>query len=31
MRILFTGYAPVHFLCFRPLYERLIGEVRCGA
>ena len=23
-RILFTGYAPVHFLCFRHLYERLI-------
>ena len=23
MRILFTGYAPVHFLCFKPLYERL--------
>ncbi len=23
MRILFTGYAPVHFVCFRPLYERL--------
>jgi hypothetical protein len=22
--ILFTGYAPVHFLCFRPIYERLI-------
>lgn len=22
-RILFTGYAPVHFLCFRPIYERL--------
>lgn len=22
--ILFTGYAPVHFLCFRPLYDRLI-------
>lgn len=22
-RILFTGYAPVHFVCFRPLYERL--------
>lgn len=22
-KILFTGYAPVHFLCFRPLYERL--------
>lgn len=21
--ILFTGYAPVHFICFRPLYERL--------
>ncbi len=21
--ILFTGYAPVHFLCFRPLFERL--------
>src|SRR3954466_6025190 len=21
-RILFTGYAPVHFACFRPLYER---------
>ncbi len=23
MRILFTGYAPVHFLCFKPLYDRL--------
>lgn len=22
-RILFTGYAPVHFVCFRPTYERL--------
>ncbi|MCG8543165.1 MAG: CDP-glycerol glycerophosphotransferase family protein [Alphaproteobacteria bacterium] len=22
-RVLFTGYAPVHFLCARPLYERL--------
>lgn len=22
-QILFTGYAPVHFLCFMPLYERL--------
>ncbi len=22
-RILFTGYAPVHFVCFRPVYERL--------
>lgn len=23
MRILFAGYAPVHFICFRPLYQRL--------
>lgn len=23
MRILFSGYAPVHFLCFKPLYDRL--------
>lgn len=23
VRVLFTGYAPVHFLCFRPLFERL--------
>ena len=23
MRVLFTGYAHVHFACFRPLYERL--------
>ncbi|WP_089939870.1 CDP-glycerol glycerophosphotransferase family protein [Candidatus Entotheonella palauensis] len=22
--VLFTGYAPVHFLCFQPLYERLV-------
>lgn len=22
-RVLFTGYAPVHFVCFKPLYERL--------
>ncbi len=22
-RILFTGYAPVHFVCFRPLFDRL--------
>jgi hypothetical protein len=22
-RILFAGYAPVHFVCFQPLYERL--------
>ena len=21
--VLFTGYAPVHFLCFQPIYERL--------
>lgn len=23
LRVLFTAYAPVHFLCFRPLFERL--------
>lgn len=23
IRLLFSGYAPVHFVCFRPLYERL--------
>jgi ABC-type multidrug transport system fused ATPase/permease subunit len=23
MRVLFSGYAPVHFACFQPLYERL--------
>ena len=23
MRVLFTGYAPVHFVCFRPIYQRL--------
>src|SRR5262245_22763498 len=22
--VLFTGYAPVHFVCFQPLYERLL-------
>jgi CDP-glycerol glycerophosphotransferase (TagB/SpsB family) len=22
-RVLFTGYAPVHFVCFKPLYDRL--------
>lgn len=22
--VLFTGYAPVHFLCFRPIYDRLV-------
>lgn len=26
MRILFTGHAPVHFLGFRPLWERLAGR-----
>jgi hypothetical protein len=25
---LFTGYAPVHFLCFLPIYERLAGDSR---
>jgi len=25
LEILFTGYAPVHFLCFKPLYERLLN------
>lgn len=25
-RILFTGYAPVHFVCFQPLFEALRGE-----
>ncbi|MDH3456497.1 MAG: CDP-glycerol glycerophosphotransferase family protein, partial [Gemmatimonadota bacterium] len=23
VRVLFAGYAPVHFVCFRPLYRRL--------
>jgi CDP-Glycerol:Poly(glycerophosphate) glycerophosphotransferase len=23
VKVLFSGYAPVHFLCFRPLYDRL--------
>jgi hypothetical protein len=27
-RILFAGYAPVHFLCFRPIYERLRRDPR---
>ena len=22
--VLFTGYAPVHFVCFQPIYQRLI-------
>ncbi len=26
LRILFTGHAPVHFLCFRPLFEALRKE-----
>jgi hypothetical protein len=25
-RILFTGYAPVHFVCFKPLYDALVDE-----
>lgn len=25
-RVLFTGYAPVHFACFRPLYEALLAQ-----
>ncbi len=25
-RILFTGYAPTHFVCFRPVYRRLAAE-----
>lgn len=25
MRVLFTGYAPVHFLCFKPLYDHLVA------
>jgi CDP-Glycerol:Poly(glycerophosphate) glycerophosphotransferase len=25
-RILFTGYAPVHFVCFKPVYDRLAQE-----
>lgn len=27
VRILFTGYAPVHFICFRPLFERLMSRI----
>ena len=26
VRVLFTGYAPVHFACFRPLYDRLLDH-----
>ena len=25
VRILFTGYAPVHVVCFLPVYRRLVG------
>ena len=25
-RVVFAGYAPVHFLCFRPIYERLRAD-----
>lgn len=27
-RILFSGYAPVHFICFLPVYRRLAAEPR---
>lgn len=27
-RVLFAGYAPVHFLCFQPVYERLTADPR---
>ncbi len=27
-RILFTGYAPVHFVCFLPIYQRLRDDPR---
>lgn len=26
LRVLFTGYAHVHFVCFRPLYRRLLNH-----
>lgn len=26
IRVLFTGYAPVHFLCFQPVFQRLSRE-----
>lgn len=26
LRVLFTGYAPVHFVCFQPIFERLLAE-----
>ena len=27
-RILFTGYAPIHFICFLPVYQRLAADQR---
>jgi hypothetical protein len=27
-RILFSGYAPVHFICFQPVYQRLAADSR---
>ncbi len=27
-RILFTGYAPIHFICFLPVYRRLAADPR---
>ena len=27
-RTLFAGYAPVHFLCFFPVYKRLVADPR---
>ena len=26
MKVLFTGYAPVHFACFKPLYKRFVKD-----
>lgn len=26
MKVLFTGYAPVHFACFKPLYQRFVKD-----
>jgi CDP-glycerol:poly(glycerophosphate) glycerophosphotransferase len=26
VRVLFTGYAPVHFLCFKPIYDHLRAQ-----
>ena len=30
MKVLFTGYAPVHFVCFRPIYDRLVAHNDVG-